>query len=107
MATLLVGVRIAQNFLGSKIVLELAHAGPSVNRLLNDFLLMKTISAPPDNGAPGERRGHMDIPPPGMIRNPGPPFGHALDQPLNGSHFIFGGLIAALDPHLAIQRLMC
>ena len=36
-----------------------------------------------------ESRGHMDIPPPGMVRNSGPHFDQALDQPVHGPlHFL-------------------
>jgi len=32
----------------------------------------------------GKSRDHMEIPPPGMIRNSGPHFDQTLDQPING-----------------------
>jgi len=45
--------------------------------------------APRGNGPPGKSRGHMDIPPPGVERNPGPHLDQALDQPVDGlSHFL-------------------
>ena len=36
--------------------------------------------APPGNGEPEEGGGHMDLPPPGMIRNSGPNLYQALDE---------------------------
>jgi hypothetical protein len=54
-ATFLVGVRIAQNFRGSQIFLELAHTAPTLNRQPNDFLPMNLIPAVPGNDAPAEK----------------------------------------------------
>ena len=34
-------------------------------------------------------RGYMHIPPPGMVRNPGPHFDQALDQPVDGPPHLF------------------
>ena len=44
----------------------------------------------------GKDWGGIELPPAGMKRNPGAPFGQALDQPMNKPPFIFEREIAAL-----------
>lgn len=67
---------------------DFEHTSPLVRRFLVGRRPMNPRSVPLGNGAPGERLRRY-APPPGMVRNSGPHFDQALDQPVHGPFHFF------------------
>jgi len=47
--------------------------------------------------SPRKSRGHMDLPPSGVARNPGPNLDQTLDQPIHGPLYFFAPDIELAD----------